>query len=60
RPKDFNYDDYYDCYLCPANHVLTYRTTNRQGYREYQSSPEDCQNCPYQKLQKTEKDKPQK
>ena len=46
RSKDFNYDDYYDCYLCPENHVLTYRTTNRQGYREYQSSPEDCQNCP--------------
>lgn len=46
RPKDFIYDDYYDCYLCPENQVLTYRTTNRQGYREYQSQPEDCQNCP--------------
>lgn len=46
RPKDFIYDDYYDCYLCPEHHVLTYRTTNRQGYREYQSQPEDCQTCP--------------
>lgn len=46
RPKDFIYDDYYDCYLCPENQVLTYRTTNHQGYREYQSQPEECQNCP--------------
>jgi len=33
------YDEYYDCYLCPADEVLTYHTTNRDGYREYKSEP---------------------
>ena len=37
RPKDFIYDDYYDCYLCPENQVLAYSTTNHDGYREYKS-----------------------
>ena len=27
RPNDFVYDAFYDCYLCPENQVLTYRTT---------------------------------
>ena len=46
HPKEFSHDDYYDCYLCPENHMLTYRTTNRQVYREYQSQPEDCLTYP--------------
>jgi hypothetical protein len=46
RPKDFIYDDYYDCYLCPENQVLAYSTTNRDGYREYKSDPKICANCP--------------
>lgn len=33
RTHDFVYDDYYDCVLCPNNTVLSYRTTNREGYR---------------------------
>ncbi|MFX3770124.1 transposase, partial [Streptococcus suis] len=33
RSKDFVYDEYYDCYICPENQVLTYRTTTREGYR---------------------------
>ena len=41
------YDEYYDCYLCPNNHVLTYHTTNRDGRREYRSDPQVCMNCPY-------------
>ncbi len=41
------YDEYYDCYLCPADEVLTYRTTNRDGYREYKSDPSKCAHCPY-------------
>ena len=31
------YDEYYDCYICPNNQVLSYRTTNHDGYCEYKS-----------------------
>ena len=31
----FVYDEQYDCYLCPNNQVLSYTTTNRDGFREY-------------------------
>lgn len=34
---EYVYDEYYDCYICPNNQVLSYRTTNRDGYREYKS-----------------------
>ena len=46
RPNDYVYDEYYDCILCPENHVLSYSTTNRDGYREYKSKPYICENCP--------------
>ncbi len=46
QSKDFVYDAYYDCYLCPENEVLTYRTTTREGYREYKSDPSICAACP--------------
>ena len=39
------YDEYYDCYLCPKNQVLEYRTTNREGYKEYVSNPKVCRAC---------------
>lgn len=42
---DFVYDEYYDCVLCPNNHILKYSTTNREGYREYKSDPRICANC---------------
>ena len=32
RPKDFVYDEHFDCYLYPENQPLTYRTTTREGY----------------------------
>ncbi len=41
------YDEYHDCYLCPADEVLAYHTTNRDGYREYKSDPAKCAHCPY-------------
>ena len=40
------YDEYYDCVICPEYHALAYRTTNRDGYREYKSDPKICVNCP--------------
>lgn len=35
-----------DVYRCPNGELLTYRTTNRNGYREYRSNPQRCRNCP--------------
>jgi transposase len=46
RKHEYVYDAYYDCYLCPQGQVLTYRTTAREGYRQYTSDPRICQNCP--------------
>ena len=43
---EYVYDEYYDCVICPANQVLRYTTTNRDGYREYKSSPAVCRDCP--------------
>lgn len=39
------YDDYYDCVLCPQDKVLSYATTNREGYREYKSKGYIFQSC---------------
>lgn len=44
------YDEYYDCIICPEYQTLNYRTTNRDGYREYKSNPEICRNCPTRHL----------
>ncbi len=34
-----------DCYLCPADHELPYRTTTREGFREYASCSNICKKC---------------
>ena len=44
--RDYVYDHEQDEYLCPNGQTLGYRTTNRQGYREYASSPTQCACCP--------------
>lgn len=46
KKREYVYDEYYDCYLCPNDKILKYSTTNREGYREYKSNPQDCRNCP--------------
>lgn len=46
KKYEYVYDKYYDEYLCPANQILKYRTTTREGYRQYVSDPKVCQNCP--------------
>lgn len=46
RPKDFVYDEAFNCYLCPENQILSYRTTTREGYREYKSDASICCDCP--------------
>lgn len=42
----FTYDPEQNVYICPEKHLLTHRTTNREGYREYYSDPKACTNCP--------------
>jgi IS5 family transposase len=44
--RDYVYDQAQDGYRCPNGQLLTYRTTNRQGYREYRSDPILCRTCP--------------
>ncbi|HEY3314959.1 MAG TPA: IS1182 family transposase [Bacillota bacterium] len=45
-PKSrFKYDPETDKYSCPGGRELTYRTTNREGYREYKSTPDECRGC---------------
>ena len=43
---EYVYDEYYDCILCPQNQVLSYATTNREGYKEYKSKSYVCETCP--------------
>lgn len=47
KKHKFVYDEYFDCYLCPNNQILKYTTTNREGYREYKSNKNICNDCPY-------------
>ena len=47
RKYEYAYDEYYDCYVCPNGKTLEYRTTNREGYREYKSNGAVCEHCPY-------------
>ena len=47
KKYEYVYDEDFDIYICPNDEFLYYSTTNRDGYREYKSNPEDCVNCPY-------------
>ena len=42
----FIYDFDKDIYICPNNFALIYKTTTREGYREYRCFEEICSNCP--------------
>lgn len=44
--RAYSYDATRDVYRCPGGQELSYRTTNREGYREYRSEPALCQGCP--------------
>jgi IS5 family transposase len=43
--REYPYDQKLDVYLCPDGQLLAYRTTNREGYRQYHSDPRQCSNC---------------
>ena len=44
--RAYTYTPQTDTYLCPNGQSLTYRTTSREGYREYRSDPAVCKGCP--------------
>lgn len=46
RKRDFAFEAELDGYRCPQGQLLAYRTTNREGYREYRSDPARCRLCP--------------
>lgn len=45
RKSDYHYSEELDGYRCPAGQLLAYSTTNKEGYREYKSSPPICATC---------------
>ena len=53
----FRYEPYFDAYTCPEGKHLYWKTTNRNGYREYWSSSKDCANCPRKSECMSEKSK---
>jgi len=44
--RQYIYDGKRDEYICPMGKTLTYRTTNRPGYRQYHSPQGQCADCP--------------
>jgi transposase len=46
RKRQFEYDRERDVYVCPNQQLLIYRTTNREGYRQYHSDATKCRECP--------------
>ena len=44
--REYAYDAQTDRYRCPADQIIFYRGTNRNGYREHASDPKQCQHCP--------------
>jgi len=43
----FEYIKEQDIYVCPALRALHYKTTTRDGYKEYVGNVENCENCPH-------------
>jgi Transposase DDE domain. len=46
RKRQFIYDSQCDRYTCLNGHHLIYKTTSREGYRHYHSTPSTCKQCP--------------
>lgn len=53
----FKYLPEWDVYICPERCYLTYKTTNREGYREYGATKDKCASCPRREECLTEKQK---
>ena len=48
-PWDFSYDEKNDRLICPQGQVLRHTTTNKEGKRQYRSTPKVCRDCPCRK-----------
>lgn len=46
RKSAFTYERPADGYRCPEGQLLTYATTDRNGYKHYRSDPKICKACP--------------
>lgn len=46
RKSAFAYEEQADGYRCPEGQLLTYATTDRNGYKHYRSDPRICRTCP--------------
>lgn len=46
RKSAFVYEEQADGYRCPEGQLLTYATTDRNGYKHYRSDPQVCRTCP--------------
>lgn len=46
--RQYEYQPDQDGYRCPEGQVLSYATTDRNGYRHYRSDPKICKSCPLQ------------
>lgn len=46
----YEYDEHFDCIICPEYKTLHYATTNKDGYREYRSRSYICEHCPTREL----------
>ena len=44
--RKFHYIEEKDVYACPMGCILSYSTTDRDGYRHYKSKKSDCEVCP--------------
>ena len=42
----FKYDPYFDAYICPEHRHLYWKTTTREGYRQYFCDSKICKVCP--------------
>lgn len=43
---NFVYIEEHDIYVCPQGNSLNYKTTTRDGYKEYRSQKNICKECP--------------
>ena len=47
KKYEFTYHPEIDVFTCPAGVILPFKTTNKNGYREYRSEKKACEHCPH-------------
>ena len=50
RTVDKKHNIITDIYVCPNKYFLKYKTTTRQGYKEYTCDKEYCSSCKHNNL----------